>query len=52
LFASRLLFLWEGGMLSAFSKAELRFPVFFIEPPVYAMGNLYLLNNVNLGLDS
>ncbi len=45
-------FFWGGGLLSAFSKTKLRFQVFFVEPPVYDMRILYLLNNVNLGLDS
>jgi hypothetical protein len=31
----------EGGMLSAFSKAELRFPIPFLLPPVYAMKKLF-----------
>ncbi len=45
-------FFWGSGVLTAFSKAELGLPVFFVEPPLYDMRNLYLLNNVNLGLDS
>ncbi len=35
--------LFWGGGLSAFSRAELRFPIPFVLPPVYVMKNLYTI---------